>query len=124
MKTYKPLLAILNTITAEIEAEEVTNYDEVATATQHEESQHRLQHAEQSESLGFFHSDRPENQKYYDIGSELQMCLPAFEYSIEIVADRICDTQYRKLLQSLNKTQQEFFAHVMPIAKSKSQQLT
>ena len=52
------------------------------------------------------------------------MCLPAFEDSMEIMAERICDTQYRKLLQSLNKRQQEFFTHIMQIAKSKSPQLT
>ena len=43
-ETYKPLSAILNTIIAEIEAEGVTSYDDLAAATQHEESQHRLQH--------------------------------------------------------------------------------
>ena len=61
MKMYKPLSAILNMIKTEIEAEGATNYDDVAPATQHEESQHRLQHAKQSESLGFFNPDRPEN---------------------------------------------------------------
>ena len=60
MKTYKPISAILNTITDEIEAEGATNYDDVAPATQHEESQHRLQHAKQSESLGFLDPDRPD----------------------------------------------------------------
>ena len=51
------------------------------------------------------------------------MCLPAFEDSVETVAERMCDTQCRKRLQSLNKTT-EIFTHVMHIAKSKSQQLT
>ena len=63
MKTYEPLSAILNTITDEIE-EGTVKYDDVVPATQHEESQHRLQHAKQSESLGFFDPNRPENQKY------------------------------------------------------------
>ena len=65
MKTYKPLSAILNMIAAEIEAEREAHYHDIAPATQHEESQYRLQHAKQSESLGFSDHDRPENQKYY-----------------------------------------------------------
>ena len=124
MKTYEPLSAILNTIIGEIEAEGATNYDDVAPAMQHEESQHRLQHAKQSESLGLLYPDRPENQKYYDTGPELQMCLPTFEDSVEIIAERMCDIKYRKHLQSFSKRQQEFFTHIMHIAKSKSQQLT
>ena len=47
IKTYKPLSAIVNMITAEIEAEEATNYDDVAPATQHEKSQQQLQHAKE-----------------------------------------------------------------------------
>ena len=73
---------------------------------------------QKSESIGFFDLDRPQNQAYYyDIGPELQMDLPEFEDSVEIVTERMCDTQYRKPLQLLSKTI-GIFTHVMYICNT------
>ena len=123
MKIYEPMSQILETITDEIDEDAVNMYDDVVSASQHEESQHKLQHAILSNTFAFFYSDRPEIQRHYDIGPQLDISTSCYEDSVQIVADKMPDSEYQMLLQSLNQKQQEFFTHIMHSTKWKSEQV-
>ena len=98
-------------------------YEDVAPATEHEESQHKLQHTILSNAFAFFDPDRPEIKRHYDIGPQLDISTSCYENSVQIVAEKIPDSEYRMLLQSLNQKQQEFFTHIMHSTKWKSEQV-
>ena len=52
--------------------------------------------------------------------------LPAvtFEDSVEIIADKMCDEEYRKHIRSSNQSQYEFFTHIMHVPATKYEQQT
>ena len=123
MKIYEPMAAILDTIEDEMGEYCAEIFDDVAPGTQHEESQHQLQNIQPCESLAFFDPDRPDAQRHGDIGPLLNIDTSCYEDSVQIVAHKMPDLEYRTLLQSLNQKQQEFFTHIMHSAKYKSQQV-
>ena len=71
----------------------------------------------------FFNPDRPDEKRHGDIGPILNIDTSCYEDSVQIVADKMSDSEYRILLQSLNQKQQEFFTHIMHSAKCKSEQV-
>ena len=94
MKIYEPMSRILETITDEIDEDTVNMKDVVAPATQHEESQHKLQCAILSNAFAFFDPDRPEIQRHYDIGPQLDISTSCYDDIVQIVADKMPDSEY------------------------------
>ena len=54
MRIYEPMSQVLDTIADEVDEDSPKIYDDIAPATQHEESQHKLQDAKLSKSFAFF----------------------------------------------------------------------
>ena len=85
------------------------NIMEVAPSTQHEEDNHEFLASKLSELYEYFDPERPLFQQKGDIGPLLQLPAVTFEDSVEMIADKMCDEEYRKHLRSLNQSQYEIF---------------
>ena len=77
-----------------------------------------------SELYGYFDPERPLFQQQGDIDPLLQLPAVTFEYSVEIIANKMCDEEHRKHVRSLNQSQYEFFIPVMHVAATKDKQKT
>ena len=94
MKIYEPMAAILDTIEDEMDEYSTERFDDVAPATEHEEFQHKLQNIQPCQSLAFFDPDRPDEQRHGDIGPLLNIDTSCYEDSVQIVADKMSDSEY------------------------------
>ncbi|CAC5397940.1 unnamed protein product [Mytilus coruscus] len=91
-------------------------YDEVAPNTQHIELQD--QNAIEEQDL----IQIGENVfTEYDIGQDLNSV--GTDVSEEVIKNRVSDEDFRKMAQSLNKKQMEFFYHVLKKVKTSNDQL-
>ena len=125
MKVFEPLSRILNEAIEVFQMEEnALEYNEVAPSTQHEEDNHKFLASKLSKLYEYFDPERPLFQQKGDIGPLLQLPAVTFEDSVEMIADKMCDEEYRKHLRSLNQSQYECFTHTMHVAATKDKQET
>ena len=124
MKIYKPMAAKLTEALDIFQQENSLNYDDIAPSTQHEELEHTEFPTTISTTFEYCDPEWPVSHQQVDIGPHLQFCAPTFEYSVQIIADKMSDDAYRKLICSLNKHQYEFFTHIMHMASTKADQVT
>ena len=90
--------------------ENALEYNEVAPSTQHEEDNHEFLASNPSKLYDYFDPERPVFQQQGDIGILLQLPAVTFEDSVEIVADKMCDEEYRKQVRSLEASMN--FSHI------------
>ena len=124
MKVYELLSRSLNEAIKVFQIEEnALEYNKVPPSTQHEDN-HGFLASKPSKFYDYFDPERPVFQQQADIGPLLQLPAVSFEDSVEIIADKMCDEEYREYVSSLNQSQYAFFTHVMHVAATKDKQET
>ena len=109
------------------EAEEALNQacdelpDDIAPTAQQNEAEDCQEGPSSTTMYQFFDPDRPENQCQYDMSNDLGMAsLPA---AINVLPNRMRQSELLALVRSLNREQFEFFTHVMHKVKTSSDQM-
>ena len=75
MKVYEPMAQILSDAMEVFMREEIlTEYDDVAPSTQHEEDKHVILESTQSEQFEFYDPERPQSQQQCDISAQFTSC--------------------------------------------------
>ncbi|XP_062602358.1 uncharacterized protein LOC134264070, partial [Saccostrea cucullata] len=94
-------------------------YDELAPNAQQTEAEDENEGSHESENFVPFNPERPLEQRQYDIGSDIG--IPSTRQITEESSVRLSDSEYLKLLGSLNIKQREFFNHVLQWVKTKGE---
>ncbi|XP_061184994.1 uncharacterized protein LOC133193010 [Saccostrea echinata] len=92
-------------------------FDELAPNAQQREAEDENEGSLESENFVQFNPERPIEQRQYDIGSDIG--IPSTRQITEESSVRLPDSEYLKLLGSLNVKQREFFNHVLHWVKTK-----
>ena len=87
--------------------------DNIAPHLEHDNQVDASEGSVASYQYSFFDPERPRNQCVYDICSYIGLAPRASDEEVEILAGRIPNSDYRKLIQSLNIKQMEFFTFIM-----------
>ncbi|XP_062567926.1 uncharacterized protein LOC134230168 [Saccostrea cucullata] len=94
-------------------------YDELAPNAQQTEGEDENEGSRESENFVPFNPERPVEQRQYDLGSDIG--IPSTRQITEDSSVRLSDSEYLKLLRSLNVKQREFFNHVVQWVKTKKE---
>ncbi|XP_061170324.1 uncharacterized protein LOC133179634 [Saccostrea echinata] len=93
-------------------------FDELAPNAQQREAEDENEGSLESENFIQFNPERPIEQRQYDIGADIG--IPSTRQITEESSVRLPDSEYLKLLESLNVKQREFFNHVLQWVKTKT----
>ena len=104
MRVYEPMAEELTNAIGIFKQDSLDFYD-VASSTQHEEFDHMQFPSTICSTFEFYDPEQPINQHQGDIGPHLQMHGIAFEDSVKIIQNKMCDNSYRQLVHSLNLCQ-------------------
>ncbi|XP_061193259.1 uncharacterized protein LOC133201473 [Saccostrea echinata] len=94
-------------------------FDELAPNAQQREAEDENEGSLESENFVQFNPERPVEQRQYDIGGDIG--IPSTRQITEESSVRLPDSEYLKLLGSLNVKQREFFNHVLQWVKTKTE---
>ena len=119
-KQYENHSDILDQAVQDIESEESGNI--VAPNAQYRDEQDREIGSKLSELFGCFDPGRDKQHAEYDLINDIGI-YPRTKDDEELVAKRLKDADFRKLVQSLNVEQKEFFYHVLNSVKTDRFQL-
>ena len=92
-------------------------YDDIAPSTQQAEGDDAEEGAVESQQFIYFNPDRIPEHREYDIGTEIGSYVSAPQVNVN--EKILSDFEYRKLLQSLNSKQKQFYNHVVHWIKTK-----
>jgi hypothetical protein len=105
------------------EIDDRTLFGDVAPNTEQTESEDAENDAVPSNQFMFFNPDRPQEQRIYDLAVDIGLAPTTENEDIELIGQRIPDSDYKELVRSLNRKQYEFFCHVMKWIKTKTEPL-
>ena len=101
---------------------ECDSFDSVAPNAEHINKQDCVVKVKPSELFGCFDPGKNKQHSQYDLLDDIGI-FPRSNDQEELVAKRITDDEYRKLVQSLNERQRQFFYHVLHSIKTKDEPL-
>ena len=114
-KQYENHSDILDQAVQDIESEESGNI--VAPNAQYRDEQDREISSKLSELFGCFDPGKDKQHAEYDLSNDIGI-YPRTNDDEELVVKRLKDADFRKLVQSLNVEQKEFFYHVLNSMKT------
>ena len=114
-KQYENHTDVLDQAVHDIESEESSNI--VAPNTQYRDEQDRHIGSKLSELFGCFDPGKDKQHAEYDLINDIGI-YPRTNDDEELVVKRLKDVDFRKLVQSLNVEQKEFFYHVLNSVKT------
>ena len=95
--------------------------DDIAPSCQQVEAEDAECGDVDSEAFAFFDPERDGQQLQYDIG--IDVGLPPLPAEVTLLPTFVPDDEFRKQVQSLNKSQFEFFSHVLHTVKLNNEKL-
>ena len=114
-KQYENHSDVIDQAVQDIESEEFGNV--VAPNAQYRDEQDKDIGSKESELFGYFDPGKDKQHTEYDLINDIGI-YPRTNDDEELVAKRLKDDDFRKLVQSLNIEQKEFFYHVLNSVKT------
>lgn len=104
------------------ESEVLADYEDslLVTELQHNDDQDMFEGAQNSVEFGCFNPG-PNVEHNYDLGVDFGIGRKQLSGNDEQLSGEMLDDEYRKIIQSLNKKQKEYFNHVLHYIKTKNQ---
>ena len=97
--------------------DEENAFDQIAPNTEQENREAEEEGVKEAENFVYFNPSGVVEQRYYDIGIELQSTCSV--PPVETTGIMLPDEEYLTLLRSLNLRQREFFSHIVHWIKCK-----
>ena len=109
---YDSSLELLNEIETAVETGTVDNFDDISPNIESIEANDAQLEPKASTSFAFY-SPQSHDHAYHDIGPDIGLALDVRNDDVEIVQNRLPESDYLELLSKLNKKQREIFTHVV-----------
>ena len=109
---YDASLELLNDIETAVETGTIDNFDDISPNIESVEANDAQQEPKASTSFAFY-SPQSHNHAYHDIGPDIGLPLDTRNDHVEIIQNRLPESDYLELLSKLNKKQREIFTHVI-----------
>ena len=118
---YDASLKLLDEIETAVEAGSIDNFDDVSPNIESVEAKDAQQEPEASTSFAFY-SPQSHEHAYHDIGPDIGLSINVKNDDVEIIQNRLPESEYLELLAKLNKKQREIFTHVVHALSQKPDQ--
>ena len=109
---YDANCELLNDVEVAVEIQTLDNFDDVSPNIESVEANDAQEKPAQSTRYAFY-SPEKRDHTYYDLGADIGLTPHIANDDIEMVQNRLPETEYLKLLSRLNQKQRQIFTHII-----------